>query len=417
MREGTLDRTILIGVTACIGIMILIGWVAINEQARMESFENQFLGRAIERGATLYAQYCATCHGTSGLGIEQRAPALNNPHLFGQDFIKPFDDAMQALQARSIVAREERSRLIETLRALDTQSETYEQDRATLAARIAEIDAEIEGTDSISVRYGRVMAEREHVISTLYSVASRGYPLYMDIDADGFQFLVIQGSRLQQVHWQGTLHEFLLTTLIHGRPTSGGYWGTPSEPSQMVAWAQQASGPLRNDQLTDIVEYILNWDKGDRWSMDDILAIRQYAIQPGLGGSAPIEPPAGTEVAAILARIAEQGVIGDAARGEALYNNTQRSGRGALLGCSGCHHDGEAAPYTDGTWKRVLEERLTLAQFAGYSPEQYIIESIVRAGDYIVDGFQAGVMSGSFGSDMALQDVADLTAYLRSLDE
>ena len=65
--------------------MILFGWVAINEEARMQAFVQQHEGRSIERGGELYSSLCSTCHGTDGLGAVNRAPALRNPHLFGYD--------------------------------------------------------------------------------------------------------------------------------------------------------------------------------------------------------------------------------------------------------------------------------------------------------------------------------------------
>jgi len=78
-----IEGRILLGITMFASIMILIGWVAINEPARMASFELQHIGRATERGAELYAANCSTCHGTDGRGIAGRAPAINNPQLFG----------------------------------------------------------------------------------------------------------------------------------------------------------------------------------------------------------------------------------------------------------------------------------------------------------------------------------------------
>ena len=68
-----------------VGMMILVGWVAINEEARMQAFVRQHTGRSIERGAELFASLCSECHGEEGYGADNRAPGLNNPHLFGFD--------------------------------------------------------------------------------------------------------------------------------------------------------------------------------------------------------------------------------------------------------------------------------------------------------------------------------------------
>ena len=69
-----IENRILVGIIAFVGIMVLVGWVAINENARMASFSRQYDARSIERGAELFAGSCSTCHGTDGLGILGRAP-------------------------------------------------------------------------------------------------------------------------------------------------------------------------------------------------------------------------------------------------------------------------------------------------------------------------------------------------------
>ena len=60
----------------------------------------------------------------------------------------------------------------------------------------------------------------------------------------------------------------------------------------------------------------------------------------------------------------------------------------------------------------MTNERLTLPQFAGYSFEQYIVESVTRPGDYVVDGYSSGLMPTNFGVRMTDQQLADIVAYL-----
>ena len=83
----SMEARILMGVTMFIGMMIMVGWVAINEEARMKSFVEQHTARSIERGAELFASLCSECHGEEGYGAGDRAPGLNNPHLFGFDSV------------------------------------------------------------------------------------------------------------------------------------------------------------------------------------------------------------------------------------------------------------------------------------------------------------------------------------------
>ncbi|MFT5100890.1 MAG: cytochrome c, partial [Planctomycetaceae bacterium] len=46
--------------------MIIFGYAALREPARMETFENAFEGRRIEFGGTIFHNNCATCHADDG---------------------------------------------------------------------------------------------------------------------------------------------------------------------------------------------------------------------------------------------------------------------------------------------------------------------------------------------------------------
>ena len=63
-----MENRILVGLTVVLASMVLVGWIAINETGRMASFQQQHLARSIEKGAELFANNCAFCHGTSGKG-------------------------------------------------------------------------------------------------------------------------------------------------------------------------------------------------------------------------------------------------------------------------------------------------------------------------------------------------------------
>jgi cytochrome c553 len=430
MRQGNLldriESRILIGVASYIGIMILIGWVAINENARMDSFERQYQARSIERGAALYAANCSSCHGAEGLGIGGYAPALNNPQYFGYDILGQFDLQMDAVGQEGVALSAENAALVEEITeleeqssALNSESETYEEDAATIEARLEEITVRQEEitfalSDSevgVGARFESFRNAKDNAFAQLQGT---GYPFYVALDDAGAETTDHYFSRLNQLNWNGTMYDFTFTTLVHGRPPSISYWGG----NQMVAWSQTAGGPLRDDQLGDLTEYILNWDKGRDWTLDDFLAVNQYAIEPsppGAGGE-PVAPLVGSDVVAILAQLETEGIVGDAARGEQIYLGAEATERGAVMACVGCHQGGVNAPDTIGTWDRVLNDRLTLAQFEGYTVEQYVIESIVRAGDFVVEEFQAVVMPGDLGIKLSLQDVADLLVYLESAE-
>ena len=354
-----LEQRILVGTLAFLGIMVLVGWIAINEGGRMQVFERQYSARSIERGASLFNANCSPCHGTSGLG-SGRAPALNSPYLFGHDYLAENTSERTTLEAE-----------------LNSESLTDAR-REEINTRLAELDT-----------------ERQSLVSQMQAAIDKGY----DPEAP---------DRLADLGWTGGLHNFIYTTLVHGRPTSAAYW-----PEAMPAWSQSAGGPLRDDQLEDLTTYVLNWDKGNAWTVEDLLAVQQFPIVPGAAGAPEVENVIGanTEIAAIMEGLA--GVTGDPQVGQELYTGT-------TYACYSCHNNAVVAPPMEGTWTRVQEQRLQDPQFAGYTGEQYLAESIVHPNAYIAttpNAYAPGVMPQNFGDRMDYQILADIIAYLKSQDQ
>ena len=402
----SIEARILTGITMFVGMMILVGWVAINEEARMQAFVRQHTGRSIERGAELYASLCSECHGEEGYGAGDRAPGLNNPHLFGFDPVGEQTAAIITANRTLVRLTEDTENLLAEFTDADNPPGADRQDE--ILAELAELEAGIAEQQAL---IEAAVAERVAILETLDTAVDNGlFPLWdsvVDIETTGDNevevFFNSNGTRLAQVGWAGDLHGYVVTTLIHGRPGSARVY--PSSTG-MAAWSQTAGGPLRQDQIEDLAAYIINWDKGANWSNEDFLAVAQYG-KPLADGSLPSEPPpppAGDNVAGILARWAEMEIVGSPATGELLYD--------AEFGCTDCHRNGSAAPDTVGTVTRIRTERLTLPQFASYTVEQYIIESITRPGDYIVDGYSSGLMPANFGARMTDQQLADIVSYL-----
>lgn len=393
-----IENRILVGITMFVGIMILIGWVAINEGERMRSFDNQFLGRSIEYGAELFAANCTTCHGYDGRGVSGRAPALNSPLLFGHDYFATINDQIKALNKQEADLTAEKATLMdEFVGANDAR-------REEIRARTAEIDALLTSEEGLAAQRVALFAERDALIAQLQPAYDLNYP-EPSVNEDGTVESTF--SRLTQLKWNGSLSSFIYTTLIHGRPVSSNYW-----PEPMASWSQITGAALRDDQLRNITNYILNWDKGDAWTIEDVLAVAQYPIVPVEGGGFVSNvPPVGTDVDAIVGQLAS--VIGDPARGESIYANQSRSQLGARLACASCHLNGAAAPAHNQKWDHFLTTLVNEPQFAGYSVEKYMVESIVNPGAYLVTGY-GGNMPADFSERMSIQDMADILAYLHT---
>ncbi len=408
--EG-IEGRILMGITMFVAIIILVGWVAINEEARMQSFVQQFDARAIERGGELYASSCSTCHGNDGLGIAERAPALNNPHMFGVDIFGGINEDIARLQTEVGTLTGTRVSLQNELTDADNPPSTERQ--VEILQRIQEIDTELNARNE---ELAPLLEERLTILDSIQPVLDAGFlPGYapgMD-EVELTDLITDNGTRLGMTGWGGSLNDFIVTTLIHGRPGSNEVW--PGSAG-MVSWSQRGGGNLRDDQIQDIALYIQNWDKGDNWTLEDWLAVAQYGkpIADGnLVGGGDQVPPVGSNVEEILATIETEGIVGDPVRGEALYTGSERSELRARLGCSGCHGAGNG-PETEGTWTRIQTERLTLSEYADFTGEGYLIEGIVRPEDFIAPGFNGGIMPANFGQQLSIQDLADIVAFLRT---
>jgi|GEM_PF-1193576 len=122
----------------------------------------------------------------------------------------------------------------------------------------------------------------------------------------------------------------------------------------------------------------------------------------------------GNNVDAAMAEL--ETVNGDSFNGQLLYNGLEMGLDGADLGCAGCHN-GEAAPLTEGTFTRVDEIRLADPEFADYTVERYLVESILHPSAYIVPEYEAVQMPENYGGRLDAQQLADLVAYLESQDQ
>jgi len=472
----SIEGRIMLGITMFVAIMILVGWVAINEEARMAEFVEQHEGRSIERGAELFAASCSTCHGINGYGIAGRAPALNNPQFFGYSYlgtvnseiasyqrdvadIQGSDDQigtlellerrLEELESEMIAAGEDAAAREAVEFEIDNVRATLSEDVEDVAARIAAIeagepigiDAELTGSSDLDTRLAALqdniptrlaeadaalngeeglLAQREVLLEDLSSAMISGlYPRLDAVRAESeedddplllTEYLAQDADRLSQISFGGAIDSYITTTLIHGRPGSNVVWPLP-----MSSWSQRGGGPLRDDQIGDIVAYVMNWDKGDDWTLDDFNAVDQYArIYQTYTDIDSGTETVGDDVDAIV----EAGLPeGDAARGELLYNAQEAAGTGLPVGCSGCHLNGLSAPDVAGTWTRVQNQRLALPEYEGLDGEYYLIEAIVHPGAYIVAPYADGLMPANFGDQLTDQDLADLIAYLMTQNQ
>ena len=84
-------------------------------------------------------------------------------------------------------------------------------------------------------------------------------------------------------------------------------------------------------------------------------------------------------------------------------------------GCGGCHNTDPSVTMTGPTWHNLAD--VAANRVPGEGPAQYIYDSIINPGAYIVPNYPAGVMPATFGETIAPEDMANLVAYLLTLYE
>jgi cytochrome c2 len=191
---------------------------------------------------------------------------------------------------------------------------------------------------------------------------------------------LFDGSRLKSVGYAGSLESYLYGAISAGRPVKS----NPSYPQPMPTWGQQFGGPMRGDQVLNLVAFILNW--------------QESALAEGPVASPTPAMPVGGGVGADLSVTLP---TGNAANGQELFE--------APYGCSACHSL-EADKVIVGPSLAGIANLATTRK-SGYDAAKYIHESIVQPKSFMVQGF-ADVMPVNFGERMSAQDLADIIAFL-----
>ncbi|MFQ5611746.1 MAG: c-type cytochrome [Anaerolineae bacterium] len=169
-------------------------------------------------------------------------------------------------------------------------------------------------------------------------------------------------NRVTEIGYAGTLEDYVRLTIAGGRPVkTDDRW-----PQNMPTWSEEFGGPLRDDEINDLVNFIMNWES-----------------------TAPAGEPAPVVVAS----------DDPVAQGEALFQS---------MGCFGCHA-------LEGVSQAAVGPNLTNV-YAEKGPE-YIRESIVNPNAVVAEGFPPGVMPQDFGERLSDEDIDGLIEYLKSFSE
>jgi mono/diheme cytochrome c family protein len=183
-------------------------------------------------------------------------------------------------------------------------------------------------------------------------------------------------ERMEEVGWAGSLEDYIVSTVSSGKTTSTrpdqfAGQGTPAMPS----FSDQFGGPLRQDQIINIAQFILNWEAS---------ALEDYVIS-----ELPTPPPS------------EEELEDPVARGQRVYLE---------MGCGGCHTiDGLSAGTVGPDQTRIGTVAET--RVLGMSAEDYIRESILDPSAYVVEGYE-DIMPKNYDELIDPSRLDDLVAFL-----
>lgn len=395
-----IQNRVLLGITFFVGIMLLVGWIAINEPARMQVFTEQYHGRSIENGAAIFQNNCATCHGTDGLGGQ--GPGLKNPMLFldtnpamdKQNQITDLQKQLDAAKAQVALVDDTAKKVAD----LDAQIA-----KETDAAKKKDLeDQKTAAQNALKRAQDNLDANKKKVtdLTAQVDAAKKELTALTDQGWDPARL-----PRLKEVNWGGTREAYIQNAIAAGRPLSGFY---TTGNIIMPTWGQKYGGPMRDDEVADVTAYIMNW--ADEAKKLQPSAVKLQFYRPGAGGAAPV---VGDPVFAKFGKQADESVAnlgdltgGNASNGEKLYNANA---------CAGCHMNaGGQGPITKGTWYRTLEQRLKEPALAGLTGEQYLAQSILYPNHYIVPNYGKDIMPKTFGDTLTIDQLKDIIAYLKT---
>lgn len=183
-------------------------------------------------------------------------------------------------------------------------------------------------------------------------------------------------GRMDEVGWPGSIEDYIVSTISSGRTISTRPDQYPGRGAPaMPAWSEQYGGPLRQDQILSLAEFIMNWEE---------TAVGDYVL-PEL----PTPTPSGEEL------------VDPVARGQQVYLD---------MGCGGCHTiDGLTSGTTGPNHNTIGTTAATRVE--GQSAEEYIRQSILDPSAYVVQGFE-DLMIKTYSVMISPSEMDDLVAFL-----
>ncbi|HMN27970.1 MAG TPA: cytochrome c [Caldilineaceae bacterium] len=223
-------------------------------------------------------------------------------------------------------------------------------------------------------------------------------------------------ERLTDVGYAGTLHDYIAGTVASGRPSKAQrQWA-----QMMPTWSSRFGGPLRDDQVEQVVQFVLNWEEDalqQSWDppSDNTDPWQPFQDAPSKATAGSITYTVGTlGVAAVTAEQVAGAIVTPTTSSEAGAGSTANLTPPQLfvnMGCAGCHKLGTVGVGVTGPDLNQLPE-VAGTRVPGEDAATYVHNSIVTPNAHVVEGFQPNLMPQNFSERMNEDQIQQLVKWL-----
>lgn len=204
-------------------------------------------------------------------------------------------------------------------------------------------------------------------------------------------------SRVKEIGFAGTLEDYVRLTIAAGRPSNtNGQWSVI-----MPTWSSRFGGPLRDDQVQQLTDYVMNWES---------TALLQTPEEDPFIPFANIPVTASDGVTDTAAAGGDTAAAEGPRAPELLFGNPPGG-----MGCVACHN--LELPQDDSNRGPVGPNLGNLAEnaanrVAGEDAVTYVHNSIVNPSAHTVEGYLTGLMPAGFDTKMTPEEIDGLVNWL-----
>lgn len=201
-------------------------------------------------------------------------------------------------------------------------------------------------------------------------------------------------QRLADVNFTGTLEDYIKLTVSAGRPSKpNSQWSV-----MMPTWSSRYGGPLRDDQVQQLTNYVMNWES---------TALQQT---PEEDPWIPFKDAPSKATGEAAAPAAETPAATGPREPQVIFTE---------LGCAGCHNLTE--PQTDSNRGPIGPNMGNLYENApnrvpGEDASTYVHNSIRDPNAFVVPGYQPNLMPAGLADRMTPEELDALVAWLLDPD-